>query len=396
MKVAYVCVDPGLPVFGCKGCSVHVQEVLRAMISLGADVTLFTIRTGGEPAPGLQGVRVCRLKPPPAGLDTPAREQFALRINDELARALDAHGPFDLVYERYSLWSDAGMCWAADRGVPGALEVNTPLIEEQVKFRELVDRSGAQRVAERAFGAASVLLAVSRGVATYVGGFASARGKVAVIPNAVNPARFSRRRLRSAGGSPHAFTVGFLGTLKAWHGLEVLVDAFEVLYWRLGRTQIKPHLLVVGDGPQREALESSLASRGLSDFVEFTGAVAPHEVPTFLHRMDVGVAPYKASAGFYFSPLKVFEYMAAGLPVVASRVGQLDEVIDDGETGLLCPPGDALALSHALDQLCRNPERVASMGRAGRRFVFEHHTWRSNVQRVFELAGLHQPQTHYA
>src|SRR5207245_2286466 len=125
MRIAYVCADPGVPVFGRKGCSVHVQEMLRALQGHGAGVDLFAARVDAAPA-----------------------------------------------------------------GVPGLLEVNAPLIEEQAAYRGLRDAAGADRVAARAFRAASVLLAVSAEVAAWLERRGVARGRVHVIPNGVDAERF--------------------------------------------------------------------------------------------------------------------------------------------------------------------------------------------------------------
>src|SRR6185503_7748943 len=138
MRVAYVNADPGVPAFGAKGCSVHVQEILRAMVLCGAEVELFTRRTGGDPPADLAAIPVHGFSPLPAE-DTGARERAALTANEEIAQRL-AVGSFDLIYERYSLWSYAGMEFARHTGVPGVLEVNAPLIEEQSAHRSLTDR----------------------------------------------------------------------------------------------------------------------------------------------------------------------------------------------------------------------------------------------------------------
>lgn len=142
-RLAYVCADPGVPVFGGKGASVHVQEVVRALVEKGVRVELFASRTGGDPPPGLEEVPLHRLPSPPKG-DLEKRERELLAANDELREALEAAGPFDAVYERYSLWSFAGMEYAARTAVSGILEVNAPLIEEQAAHRGLADRAGAE------------------------------------------------------------------------------------------------------------------------------------------------------------------------------------------------------------------------------------------------------------
>lgn len=386
MRIAYVCADPGVPVFGSKGASIHVQEVVRVLQDRGARVELFATRMGGQAPPDLAGVPVRQL--PPAGWgELAARERAALAANRDLRAALRRAGPYDLVYERYSLWSFAGMEYARTTGSPGLLEVNAPLLEEQARHRGLVDRAGAERVAIRAFEAATLLLAVSGDVAAYLESYPATWGRVQVVPNGVNPRRFRPGLAPAWPGNQDEFTVGFVGSLKPWHGLETLVEAFAALH----AAEPNVRLLIVGDGPQRASLEADLAVRGLLAATHFSGAVDPGQVPAWLASMDVAVAPYPDIPRFYFSPLKVFEYMAAGVPVVASRIGQLAQVIEDGVTGLLCPPGDPEALAAALGRLRAGPELRHRLGRAARATVLRHHTWDAVAGRILKMAGVEVP-----
>lgn len=268
--------------------------------------------------------------------------------------------------------------------VPGLLEVNAPLIEEQAQHRGLVNRSEAEQVAERVFGAASALLAVSQQVAAYLKRSPWAQGRVHVISNGVNPLRFPEILKPSYPAPPGTFTVGFVGSLKPWHGLPGLVEAFALLHQRVPMSR----LLIVGDGPERADVEADLAARGLARVAHFTGAVDPGDIPGLLASMEVAVAPYPELREFYFSPLKVYEYMAAGRPVVASGIGQIAELIDDGVNGLLCPPGDANALAERLKQLQGEPELRIRLGQAAREAMLRNHTWDSVVQRILDLAAI--------
>ena len=378
MNIAYVCADPGVPVFGSKGCSLHVQEMMRALRGLGADVSLFATRTGGEPPADLAGAPLVLL--PAAGRDNEAaREQALLAANADLAMELRAAGKFDLVYERYSLWSHAGLEAARAAGIPTVLEVNAPLIEEQQRYRHLHDIEAARQSARRAFAAADVLVAVSAGVAEYLEGFEEARGRVHVIANGVDTERFEKVVLTTTS---RPFTIGFVGTLKPWHGVEVLLQAFA----RFHADTADSRLLIVGYGPEHAALVALADQLGIGAAVEFTGAVDPERIPALLAEMDVGVAPYPETADFYFSPLKVYEYMAAGLAVVASRIGQLNDLIVDGEDGLLCPPGDADALSAAFTRLHGDSDLLHRLGRMARGKVKAEHTWNSVARKVLALA----------
>lgn len=382
MRIAYVCADPGVPVFGRKGCSIHVQEVVRAFRKCGARVELFATRLGGEPPADLRGMATHQL-PAVAGDDLASRERAALDANGAVRQTLDREGPFDLVYERYSLWSYAGMEAARDAGAPGLLEVNAPLIDEQAMYRGLADRAAAERVAQQAFAAADALIAVSRGVADYLGQFPMDPAKVQVVGNGVNLDRFPADLRPSCPAPAGTLTVGFVGTLKPWHGLPDMVEAFDRLYRRGQNVR----LLIVGDGPERASLETDLAARGLTAAARLTGAVDPAAIPGLLASMHVAVAPYPDRPDFYFSPLKLFEYMAAGRAVVASRIGQVADVIDPGVNGLLHTPGDPAALAEDLELLRGAPGLRWSLGRAARAAARRRHSWDAVARRLLRLAG---------
>ena len=378
MRIAYVCADAGVPVFGRKGSSVHVQEVIRALVGQGAAVELFATRRGGEPPADLAELPCHSLPAPPKG-DTRQREQAAIAANEALRDMLDARGPFDLVYERYSLWSHAAIKWARGRDIPGIVEVNAPLIEEQATHRSLSDRAGAEASARALFTGAHALVAVSTGVGAYLARFGVDHGKVRVLPNGVDASRFAGRAER-----PEAvgYTVGFVGTLKPWHGLDTLIAAAA-----LARGRGCPlRLLIVGDGPERAAVDAMLDAAGLAQDVELTGAVDPSHIPALLARMDVAVAPYPSLSDFYFSPLKIMEYMAAGTAVVASRIGDIDGLIEHEITGLLCPPGDAIALADALVRLHTEPETRARLGAAARAVAMRDLGWDCVAATILALA----------
>lgn len=378
-RVAYVCADPGIPVFGTKGASVHLQELVRAWRARGAQVEVYAVRLGDrEQAPAdLADLVVHEVPLPPAdaaGDRLAAREQAQRRAADELARRVVAAAP-DVVHERYSLFSTVleRVREQLGTGSTTVLEVNSPLIDEQRRHRGLVDGAAAEAALAAQVRAADVVACVSQPVADWVrSGVGHARSSrqpgrsdhdhVIVTPNGVNTERI-RPVTPDLRGDP---VVVFVGTLKPWHGVEDLVAA-------AARAQVPWRLRIVGDGPQREAV-LRMAERHRLD-VELTGAVPPDRVPAVLEGAAVAVAPYPATDDHYFSPLKVYEYAAAGLPVVASRIGQIPTVVRDGETGLLVPPSDPTALAGAIDALAADLDRARELGAAGRRLVSARHTW---------------------
>ncbi len=381
MRLAYVCTDPGVPVYGRKGGSIHVQEVLRALIARGVEVVLFARRIGGETPRGLESVTLRQLGRAPSG-QTEERERFLLDANCELREMLEAESGIDMVYERHALWSYAAMEYAAFAGLPGVLEVNAPLVDEQSRFRKLHMVEQAEAAARRCWESAGSLLAVSHPLAGWLRERVANPERVHVVPNGVDTARFGSHVRGVLPGAPGAVTLGFVGSLRPWHGVERLVAAFL----RLRKEGLPVRLLIVGDGPMFDSIRSACAEA--AEAVVFAGAVSPQEVPGLLASMDVAVAPYPRMESFYFSPLKLFEYMAAGLAVVASASGQVQEVISDGTTGLLYEPDDSEALCAALRSLVTDAGLRERLGAQARQRAEQEHRWERVAGRILAHAGI--------
>src|SRR5680860_73244 len=141
-----------------------------------------------------------------------------------------------------------------------------------------------------------------------------------------------------------------------------------------------PYLLIIGDGPERERLEALVIEESLSSSTRFTGMIPHDEMPSHIAAMDVAVAPYDETPDFYFSPLKLFEYMAAGKPIVAAAIGQIADCIRDGQTGLLYPPGDGYALMLAIERMLADRQRAVILGQTAQEAVRFGRSWRHNAR----------------
>jgi hypothetical protein len=373
MHIAYVCLDPGIPVFGTKGASVHIQEVVREYRRRGHDVTVYATRRGSDVPDDLAELRVVDV--PITTRDEEERERAQQAASASVSDMVSAGG-YDLVYERYSLFSTV----IAECGVPGILEVNAPLIDEQRTHRVLVDEQAADAALQEQVQAALATICVSDPVRDWV--IARTEGtRVFTVPNGVNV-----HRITPQPESPGAPVVTFVGTLKPWHGVDVLLRARAQAHkdWQLR---------IIGDGPMRAELDDLARSLGID--MDFRGAVAPDAIPQHMAGTAIGVAPYPAmdtDSDQYFSPLKVYEYMAAGLPVVASRVGQLPEIM--GESAYLVPPSDPEALAAALDALVANPVERARVGSDNRRQAEREHSWTGTVDHILAHAGVKEDVPH--
>lgn len=380
MRIAYLLADPGIGVYGTKGASVHVQEVIRALRADGHDVTVFCTRRDDHVPDDLADLRVISHSLPHTE-DTADRER-AIAENARRLAGLAAAEPYDLVFERYSLFSDAGAQLADALAVPLVVEVNAPLVAEQRQHRELVDESGAYRATVRLLDRADLIACVSGPVADWVATTVGRDQAITVIPNGVNTDRI-RPRPDAAPTVDQPVRIGFVGTLKPWHGTDLLVRAAAGL-----PVQVRAGVAVdvIGTGPEQPALERLAAGLGIADRVTFHGVVPPARMPEMLRQLDIAVAPYPPG-DHYFSPLKVYEYLAAGLPVVSSAIGTLPEVLQHGRAGVLVPPGDVPALTAALAALVTDPGRRSALGRRARDLAVTEHDWRLRCRTILEAVA---------
>lgn len=408
MRILYVCADFGVPVYGHKGASIHLRAMARAFAQAGHDLQILSPALEREgnlefdlPAampvnlaahqPALDVLRKADKALGPNRTGHPARvgqEVRNLLFNQLLAGAADAWRSFgaDFVYERYSLFGWGGLALARALGVPHVLEVNAPLCLEQERARGLHLGDVARAVEARVWAGTDAVLAVSDELADFVRGAGTPAERVHVLANGVDVEKFAAAAGRGAAvrtelGLGKGPVIGFVGSLKSWHGTDVLLEAFALLRPRWPEARV----LVVGDGPMAESLRALAQERNLGASAVFTGAVDHARIPELLDAMDVTVAPYRAAEDFYFSPMKVYESLAAGRPVVASNLGQVAQLIADGYVDAAAP-GDPASLAAALERVLEDPRRAAAGAARGRKWTLAERTWQANARRAAELA----------
>ena len=364
MRLAYLSTDPGIAYGGTKGASVHVQELATALAEAGAEVLLVVASCTRDAPPPPAGVTIEVLPGPGKGTTTSER----LRAEHQRAAWLEERlGRFaaDILYERLALHSAAGSVAAQALHIAHVVELNAPLLAEAERYRRLDFREEAERLEQAVLTDADVVLAVSRPLAAY----ARSRGacRVEVLPNAVSA---SSVRVRRRDHDPPVAV--FSGSLRPWHGIDSIAEAWA----RLGDEA--PELLVIGDGPGRALLEAVGA--------RVTGPVPHAEVPDYLAGADIGLAPYARDAPDYFSPLKLFEYLAAGLATVAADLPGVRDVVSE-DSAVVVPQGDAPALADAVAMLAADRDLRRRLGEAGSALVAAHHTWQHRAQSVLALAS---------
>lgn len=403
LHVAYVCADPGVALDAATGSGVHVRELIRALAARGVRVSVFSAapvpaaaaRALGAalvpiPAdPELQGVQRRLLKSLHAeGRPTTRAGEIAqLLRNQALIDALRRRRPrIDLVYERAALFAVAGLQYARAAGVPYCVELNAPLVEQQQTYRDLDLAETARAIEDQVLCGADRLLVTSAALRDYAQARGVSRRAVRILPCGV--ARERLVALPRPARAGERFTIGFLGTLKPWHGVELLLEAFA----RLRALSPVYHLLVVGDGPLAGAVRDAGATPALAGAITLTGTVPATRVPALLAQMDVGAAPYPELPSFYFSPLKVWEYAAAGVPIVASASGELPRLFPHKLAALLHEPGRVGKIVKHVERLRADPVLAARLARRARA-VARQHTWDRLAARLLTIAaGIRPPR----
>lgn len=385
-RIAYVCNDRGIPLYGTAGSSVHIREFVSALSSYDVNpIVLYRTRNGSSDRDSFPG-ETTRLPQVPfsRGPLNKVVDVQSVAKNYELLLALRRIcDEVDLIHERYSLFSYKGAQFAQKHDLPFFLEVNAPLVYETSKYygplrREAFAERAERQVCENATGVFVVSQELKEYFANYVN-----ESKITVVPNGVNPEQFSPDVPATVPSD--RFTIGFVGSFKRWHGIANLVEAGRYL----SKLRDRVRFLFVGTGPLSDHLRSEIADSDLEDLFELPGSVPHSEIPGYLSSIDIAVAPYPDLSFFYYSPLKLFEYMSMGLPTVGSAIGQVKRVIDDGDNGFLVPPGDIDALAETLRQvycLYRDePGLFETIGTRARETVLNGYTWDQNAQQICEV-----------
>jgi len=267
-----------------------------------------------------------------------------------------------VVYEVRAFWEDA----AVDHGTTA---------EGSLRYRL------SRRLETHALRRADHVFTICEGLRADIVSRGLQAGGVTVIPNAVDVGSFAMGgqpdlALKARLGLADGKVVGFIGSFYAYEGLDLLLDALPQLLQR----QPDVRVLLVGGGPQDDALKSQAQRLGLGDKVVFTGRVPHAEVQRYYDLIDVLAYPrHSMRLTELVTPLKPLEAMAQGRLLVASDVGGHHELIHHRETGLLFKAGSADSLASVLDEALRSPQLASHIRRAGRHFVETERNWRTSV-----------------
>ncbi len=349
----------------------HVLGIIGAFRELGCDVRTYI---AGDQVPRRVATDSRRAL---SGSAAAALAADLTRLALRRVNARRAHRAIgddvDWVYERFASFQALGRPFQR-RGIPWILETQGPFYEEAARDRKSMVLTGvARRLELDAYRRCDVLICVSDALRQWLVTDAGLPpGKVLVVPNGVDARAFDPAA-HLARRSFDGFTIVYVGSLTGWQGVDLLLHAMHDL-----RDEVPAHLVVAGDGLVREPWQRLATDLGLAERVRFLGQLCQGDVPAVLAGAELGFAGHRPSrrGSVYHSPLKIYEYLAAGRPVLASASEDAVAVLREGETGFLFPPGDRPALADALRRAWQRRGDLAAMGRRGREEVTAHHTWR--------------------
>lgn len=364
------------------GQYVHITEIVNALESLGHEVIL--VGPGAIDAQSLGGesgwiVTLKRFLP--SAIYEVIELAYSLVDYQVLRRKIREHNP-DFIYERYNLYFISGV-WARRRfHLPYIVEINSPLKDERSKYGKISLKWLARWSERSVWRGADHIFTVTRVLAGRIAAELEGPENISVTPNGINPEDFidmpSRSEAKRALGVEGRITLGFVGFIREWHGLEQIIDLISE------RPEFPLQLVVVGDGPARNHLEKYASNRGVSEQVTFVGVVAREQIASFIAAFDIALQP---SVVPYASPLKLFEYMAAGCAIVAPSTDNIREILSHDVNALLFSLGDSNALSTQVDRLVLDSALRERLGESARQTIVDRDlTWTGNAKAVLSVA----------
>lgn len=381
MKILYAAIDQTVP--GTKGGSVHVTAVAEGLAALGHEVRVL-VGAGDGPFP--RGRVTWIPMQPPFGA-----HQLRWARSGAVNRIASQFRP-DVIMERYYNFGGEAILHAKRLGARAVLEVNAPVVDHPGSSKAWIDRAlivrPMQRWREGLCAAADLIVTPDAAILPP----STPPGKVLEVEWGADTTRFYPGAQGPLPFTPPPGVVAvFAGAFRSWHGAINLARAIRRLRER-GRRDVSA--LFIGDGPELPAVKTE--ADGL-EHVVFTGALPHTAMPAALASAHVGVAPFDLGAhkplalGFYWSPLKMFEYMASGLPVVAPAAARIPELVAHKREGVLYDPADEHGLASALEELASDGQLRTRLGAAARERALREYSWEAHCRalddRIARLGG---------
>ncbi|MDD5418123.1 MAG: glycosyltransferase, partial [Candidatus Nanoarchaeia archaeon] len=316
-------VAPDMKVPGTHGGSNHVMEVSRALKSIGHYVEIIANFESDE---SFEDMRIHKIKK--------TRAILIFSRTKKLVSKLVSSKKFDLVYERARIFGGAGCYVAKKKNIPCILEVNDPMVDAPlIEGRiSLITALFAAFWENKMFNWATRIITQNKVMTNVVD-----KNKIKVITNGANPEELKplkkNKALVGKYGLERSFVFAYIGSFGKWHGTEIIIEAFN----KVLKKNKSLKLLMIGDGPSRSICEDMCNKYGIKNNVIFTGDVGKNEIKNHISVIDSGISvhnkeyPPFRKLGYYFSPIKIFEYLSMAKPVILSKAANTEKIFNDGE-----------------------------------------------------------------
>ncbi len=367
-------------ILAADGMQVHIRELTAALERCGHEIAMVgpvVSTAGGQTLTGRLGALRSHF---PAAFGELLEAGYNFKAYRQLKDEARAFRP-DFIYERYNAFLLAGLWLKRALGVPLLIEVNSPLCHERKQLGNLTLERLARSMERKMWQEADAVLPVSHAIADFIRRENVPEERIHVIPNGVRPEIYAGIRnndIRQKLNLENRIVFGFVGYIRPWHGLDRVLHAFKAL------DNPSLHLLIVGEGPDSDHLKTTAAELGLSGQLTFTGRQPHDKIPALLGAVDVALQP---DVNAYASPLKLFEYMAAGCAIIAPDRPNIRELVTDGQTALLIDPerdGDLVA---AIRLLAEDHVLRSQLAHAARQHIKDRDfTWDANARKVAAIA----------
>ena len=296
----------------------------------------------------------------------------------------------DFIYDRYAYFNFALPFVCKITNIPLILEVNTTCLDHDV--RKVIFLSLSKKIEKFCFERSSIILVVSGYLKNkIIDNYNVNARKIKIFHNAVDPDEFYLEPKRYDEGnikdafyfSKDRLVIGFVGVFVPWHGIDFLLDVFS-------RLCVNPHvegldigIMLVGDGPIMDTIKNKVKANHLfNDKIFFTGMVKHSDIKHYINLFDIAIMP---DSNHFGSPMKIFEYMIMGLPVIAPRYEPIEEVITHNINGILFEPRNECDCEDKMCSLLINEELRIRLGRKARELCLQRYTWEANIERLLAL-----------
>ncbi len=292
----------------------------------------------------------------------------------------------DVIVFRYHPYNLSPFWTSKATGIPIVLEVNSLRSMENKLRRRRAVVTGLTRWTEKfAIKSADAIFAVSGPILKKITTIDQKKPAI-MVENGVDcdhfdPQRFSKHDAKIKLGLKNKIVIGYVGSFMPWHDLDTTIETLCLLR----RIDSNYHLVLIGHGVEYKRIRKKVADKQLSQAVTFIDSVPHEQINEHLAAFDVALMTYPQIDSFYFSPLKMFEYLAMGLTVVATNIGQIGEIITQGMNGILV---DSPTPENFADAIHSSISNNLKIGSEARKLVKENYSWIKNATEIAKLAEM--------